>query len=115
MATTGETVTFGELEARANRLAHLYRDRGLRRGDHVAIFMENNARYLETEAAAERTGLYYTCINSYLTPDELAYIVNDCRARILIFDPNLPRLPTGKLYKRVLQDRYWAEHRSRIV
>ena len=84
MATTGETVTFGELEARANRLAHLYRDRGLRRGDHVAIFMENNARYLETEAAAERTGLYYTCINSYLTPDELAYIVNDCRARILI-------------------------------
>jgi long-chain acyl-CoA synthetase len=84
MATTGETVTFGDLEARANRLAQLYRDRGLRRGDHVAIFMENNARYLETAAAAERTGLYYTCINSYLTADELAYIVNDCRARILI-------------------------------
>jgi long-chain acyl-CoA synthetase len=84
MATTGETVSFGELEARANRLAHLFRDRGLRRGDHVAIFMENNARYLETAAAAERTGLYYTCINSYLTADELAYIVNDCRARILI-------------------------------
>jgi long-chain acyl-CoA synthetase len=84
MATTGETVSFGELEARANRLAHLFRDRGLRRGDHVAIFMENNARYLETEAAAERTGLYYTCINSYLTADELAYIVDDSRARILI-------------------------------
>jgi len=84
MATTGETVTFGELEARANRLAHLFRDRGLRRGDHVAIFMENNARYLETEAAAERTGLYYTCVNSYLTADEVAYIVNDCQARILI-------------------------------
>ena len=84
MATTGETVTFGELEARANRLAHLFRDRGLRRGDHVAIFMENNARYLETEAAAERTGLYYTCVNSYLMADELAYIVNDSRARILI-------------------------------
>ncbi len=84
MAATGETVGFGELEARTNRLAHLFRDRGLRRRDHVAIFMENNARYLETEAAAERTGLYYTCINSYLTADELAYIVNDSRARILI-------------------------------
>jgi long-chain acyl-CoA synthetase len=84
MASTGETVTFGELEARANRLAHLFRDRGLRRGDHVAIFMENNARYLETVSAAERTGLYYTCINSYLTADELAYIVDDCEARILI-------------------------------
>ena len=29
-------------------------------------------------AAAERSGLYYTCINSYLTPDEAAYIINDC-------------------------------------
>jgi long-chain acyl-CoA synthetase len=84
MATTDEMVTFGELEARANRLAHLFRDRGLRRGDHVAIFMENNVRYVETEAAAERTGLYYTCINSYLTAEELSYIVNDSRARVLI-------------------------------
>jgi long-chain acyl-CoA synthetase len=35
--------------------------------------------------------------------------------RSVDFDPNLPRLPTGKLYKRVLRDRYWSEHRSRII
>jgi hypothetical protein len=47
MATSGEAVTNAELEARSNRLAHLLRARGLARLDHYAIFMENNARYLE--------------------------------------------------------------------
>ena len=84
MGSTGETVTYREYEARANRLAHLYRAQGLTRGDHIAVFMENNSRFLETEAAADRTGLYYTLVNSYLSGDELAYILDDCRARILI-------------------------------
>ena len=48
MAATGEAVTYRELEARCNRLAHLLRKLGLKRLDHYAIFMENNSRYLET-------------------------------------------------------------------
>ena len=46
--------------------------------------MENNSRYLEACGAGERSGLYYTCINSYLTVDELAYIVQNCEAQVLI-------------------------------
>src|SRR5450759_3471691 len=42
MATSGEVITFGEYEAASNRMAHLYRDQGLQRLDHVAFFMENN-------------------------------------------------------------------------
>ena len=84
MASTGEVVTYAELEARSNRLAHLLRHHGLRRLDHYAIFMENNNRYLETCAAGERTGLYYTCINSYLSATELAYIVNNSESQVLI-------------------------------
>jgi long-chain acyl-CoA synthetase len=84
MGQTGEVVTYGELEARSNRLAHLFRARGLRRLDHYAIFMENNARYVESCSAGARTGIYYTCVNSFLTPDELAYIVNNSESRILI-------------------------------
>ena len=84
MATSGEAVTYAEYEARCNRLAHLYRDVGLQRTDHVAIFMENNPRMLECEGAAERTGLYYTCVNSYLAPDEVAYIVNDSQAQVVV-------------------------------
>ncbi|HUJ65842.1 MAG TPA: AMP-binding protein, partial [Acidimicrobiales bacterium] len=52
MAADGETVTFGEYERRCNRVAHLLRGAGLRRGDHVAVFMENNARMLEIEGGA---------------------------------------------------------------
>ena len=78
MAPSGAQLTFAEYEANCNRLAHLFRAAGLRRGDHVAMFMENNLRYFETQGAAERAGLYYTCINSYLTAEEVAYIVDDC-------------------------------------
>jgi long-chain acyl-CoA synthetase len=84
MAGTGESVTYRELEARCNRLAHLFRNRGLKRLDHYSIFMENNSRYLEACGAGERSGLYYTCVNSYLTAGELAYIVNNSCSRILV-------------------------------
>jgi long-chain acyl-CoA synthetase len=84
MANSGEAVTYAELDARSNRLAHLFRARGLKRLDHYAIFMENNSRYLEACGAGERSGLYYTCVNSYLTASEVAYIVDNSESRILI-------------------------------
>jgi len=84
MANSGESVSYAELEARENRLAHLFRNRGLMRQDHYAIFMENNSSYLEACGAGERAGLYYTCVNSYLTSSELAYILTNSESRILI-------------------------------
>ena len=87
MASTGEEVTHAELEARANRLAHALRDHGLAPGDHYSILMENNDRYLEACAAGERSGLYYTCINSYLTAEEVAYIVDNSDSQVLITSP----------------------------
>ncbi len=83
MATSGETVSYAEFEARANQAAHLLRDAGLRRGDHISVLMENSIRMLEIEAGAERAGLYYTLINSYLTAGEVAYIVTNSRSRLL--------------------------------
>jgi acyl-CoA synthetase (AMP-forming)/AMP-acid ligase II len=84
MANSGESVSYAEMEARSNRLAHLFRNCGMNRLDHYAIYMENNSHYLETCEAGERAGLYYTCINSYLTGSELAYIVDNSESRILI-------------------------------
>jgi len=84
MAGSGESVSYAEFERRTNRLAHLLRAQGLRRLDHYAIFMENNSRYLESCGAGERSGLYYTCVNSYLTPEELAYIVNNSESQVLV-------------------------------
>ena len=84
MAQSGETVTYAELERRNNRLAHFLRAVGLGRLDHYSIFMENNARYLECCGAGERAGLYYTCVNSYLAPEELAYILDNSESKILV-------------------------------
>ena len=57
MAGSGETVTYAELDARANRGAHLIRSLGLKRGDGIAVLMDNTPRYLEVIWAAERTGV----------------------------------------------------------
>src|SRR6266850_1828228 len=85
MAQSGEAVTYAELEARTNRLAHFLRNRELKGLDHYSIFMENNARYIECCGSGERSGLYFTCINSFLTAQELAYIVNNSESKVLIF------------------------------
>ena len=104
MAGSGETVTYRELEARSNRLAHLLRAVGLKRGDHYAVFMENHPRYVECSAAGERSGLYFTNVNSFLTAGELAYIVNNSLSKVLIASESrrasrargAPRLPQGR-------------------
>src|SRR3979409_2247657 len=84
MAGSGETVPYAELDARSNRLAHLFRNLGLKRLDHYAIFMENKSRYLEACGAGERSGLYFSCVNLYRTASERAYIVNNSQSRVLI-------------------------------
>jgi len=84
MAGSGKTISYAELEARSNRLAHLLRKRGLGRLDHYSIYMENHSRYVECCAAGERSGHYYTCVNSYLTAEELAYILNNSQSKVLI-------------------------------
>ncbi|MDO9125461.1 MAG: AMP-binding protein, partial [Parvibaculum sp.] len=72
MAATGETVTYKELDERSNQVAHLFRDAGLKAGDAIAIFMDNNVHYYEICWAAQRAGLYFTCISSRLTAGEIA-------------------------------------------
>jgi long-chain acyl-CoA synthetase len=47
MAYSGETVTYGELDARSNQGAHLFRSLGLQAGDSVALFIDNHPRYYE--------------------------------------------------------------------
>ncbi|MCL4132415.1 UNVERIFIED_CONTAM: hypothetical protein GTU68_006264 [Idotea baltica] len=84
MAATGETVSFGVLEARANQGAWMLRHAGIAAGDHIAILMENRREILEVCFAADRAGVYYTTISTHLGVDEISYILGDCDARLLI-------------------------------
>lgn len=90
MASTGDAVTYKELDERSNQLAHLFRDAGLKAGDSIAIFMDNNARFYEICWAAQRAGLYYTAVPSRLTAGEVAYIVADCNARMFFTSTAMP-------------------------
>jgi fatty-acyl-CoA synthase len=84
MAGTDDVITFKELDERSIRLARVWHSAGLRPGDSVALFMENQARYFEVVWAALRSGLRFTPVNRYLTAPEAAYIVNDCDAAALV-------------------------------
>ena len=84
MAGSGETVTYRQLDEQSNRIAQLFRSLGLRAGDHVAIFLENNPRFVEICWGAQRSGLVYTAISSRLTAAEVDYIVTDCGARLFV-------------------------------
>lgn len=84
---TGNTITFGELDARAGRAAHWLVSRGLEGGDGIALLVENHPGLIEVATAARRVGLYYTAVNTHLAPAETAYVLNDCGAKLLVTSP----------------------------
>jgi long-chain acyl-CoA synthetase len=84
MSQSGRTMTYRELDEFSNRGAQLFAKAGLKTGDVIAIFMENNFEFLPLCWAAQRSGLYFTCISSRLTAGEAEYIVKNCGAKILI-------------------------------
>jgi long-chain acyl-CoA synthetase len=83
MAESGEVITYHQLEERSSRAARALHDAGLRPGDHVALLIDNRAAMLELAWAAQRSGLYYTPVNTRLAADEAAYVVDDCGATVL--------------------------------
>lgn len=92
---SGTVVTFGELEARANRLAHYFRRQGLKEGDVVAILMENNEHIHAVMWAARRSGLYYVPINTHLTAAEAAYIIDNSGAKAIVGSAVLKDILSG--------------------
>ena len=89
MAGSGETISFAQLDANSNRVAHLFRSLGLEHGDTVAICMENRAEFFDLCWGAQRSGLVYVAISNRLTASEIDYILGDSGARVLIASPYL--------------------------
>jgi long-chain acyl-CoA synthetase len=76
--------TFRELDERSRRLGGYLCDVGLRRGDTVAVLMENRAEFFEACWAAHRAGLFYVPIATSLTAGEARFIVEDSGAKVLV-------------------------------
>ena len=95
MASTDEVVTFKQLDDYSNQIAQLARARGLKVGDGIAIFMDNNKHFLEICWAAQRSGLYFTAVSSRLTAGEVEYIVKDCGPFLYTAYLSLQHCPFG--------------------
>src|SRR4051812_48515707 len=80
----GTEVTAGALAARANQVAHGLRALGLEKGDTVAVVVPNGVEMMELVLGAQQIGLYMTPINHHLVGPEIAYIVNDSDAKVLV-------------------------------
>ena len=81
----GETsLTYGDLEQRSRRLAHVLRRLGLRPGDCVAAYVANDDVFFDLYWACHRTGLFFTPVNWHLQRDEVAYIVDNSDAKVLV-------------------------------
>ncbi|WP_108848020.1 acyl-CoA synthetase [Dietzia lutea] len=81
---TGRVVTFSDLETRSVRFANWLLAQGLKPGDHIAALSVNDASVFELYWGAMRCGLYFTMVNTHLTTEEVAYIVGDSGARVLL-------------------------------
>jgi long-chain acyl-CoA synthetase len=76
--------TWKELNDRANQLARLFRRRGLKAGDGVALLAHNAPEFVETWAACQRAGLRLTAVNWHQSPELVAYVTDNCDARALV-------------------------------
>jgi len=107
MARSGEVVTYAELENRSNQGAQLFRSLGLRRGDAIALMLDNNARYFEICFAAQRAGLFFTAMSTRLSTQEAEYIIGDCGATLLIVSARLAAQAADLLGRNpALQNRF---------
>jgi long-chain acyl-CoA synthetase len=92
-----EAVTYRTLVDRSIKIAHLLRQLGLRRGDVVALLMPNIPGFLEVAWACQRSGLRYTAISSRLNGSEVAYILADSNASVLVSSAQLADLASASL------------------
>lgn len=96
-ATTGRTITFETLNAASNQSAHLLRSLGLKRGDVVATLFANSPEVFVFGWAAQRSGLFQTALSTKLSPADLAYILADSGACLLVVSPEHAELAHAAL------------------
>ncbi|MEU1889349.1 long-chain fatty acid--CoA ligase [Micromonospora rifamycinica] len=85
----GSTVTYARFADAVDRVGAVLRDLGVGAGDTVAYLGENSPEFLEVMFAAARLGAVFVPVNTRLAPPEIAHVLADCAARVLIHDPQL--------------------------
>ncbi len=91
----GRTTTWAELDRRVSALAGALHRRGVRFGDRVLILMLNRTEFIESFLAANRLGAIAVPVNFRMTPPEIAFLVGNCDAAVMIAEPVLATVATA--------------------
>ncbi|MBB5163330.1 fatty-acid--CoA ligase FadD5 [Mycobacterium sp. AZCC_0083] len=91
----GHTTTWGELDRRVTALASAMSRRGVAFGDRVLILMLNRTEFVETILATNLLGAIAVPVNFRMTPPEIAFLVGDCEARVVVTEPVLAGVATA--------------------
>lgn len=91
----GEEVTWAEEDERVTRLARALAERGIGYGDRVAVLMSNKIEVMESYLAVCRLGAIVVPINFRFAAEEVAYILKDSGAQIMLCDSELAMIAAG--------------------
>lgn len=80
----GKTTTWRELDTRVGALAGALSRRGVAFGDRVLILMLNRTEFIESFLAVNKLGAIAVPVNFRMTPPEIAFLVSDCQAKVVI-------------------------------
>ena len=86
-----DPVSYGSLAAAANRISNALRGMGIGSGDVVASLQHNGPQHFEVLLGTGQIGVYFVPVNVHLTPAEIAYIVADSGAKVLVASSDLAR------------------------
>jgi acyl-CoA synthetase (AMP-forming)/AMP-acid ligase II len=102
----GTTITYGALDARAGRVARWMAGLGLQPDEAVALLLDNRLEYLELIEGARRAGLHWVPLSVHLRPKEVAHVLRDSGARLLVASPALAPLAAALLDEGAVGDRH---------
>lgn len=83
--------SYSHLEKKANQLARFFMELGIKRGDRVAFYIDNSVEYVITYYAILKTGAITVALNTELTAENIAYILQDCQVDMLLSNQKLFR------------------------
>ena len=86
---TGHVMTYAELDRYSSKGANLFRSLGVKPGEHIAILSENHPEFFALIWSAQRAGIIFTAVSSHLKAKEVAYIVDNCDAKVLVVTKKL--------------------------
>src|SRR4051812_43113795 len=81
--------TYAEIGRRVNRLANVFRNKGIEKGDRIAILSPNRLEMYEAFYAAFTLGAVLVPLNTRLVPSDYDYIVNHSGAKLFLVDAEL--------------------------